>query len=127
RDAGRVRELLDLSVVVRQELVQGRGDETDRYWQPVHRAEDAGKVLALHRQDLRERLPPPITGFREKHLAHGMDALAVEEHVLRAAQADALRPELAGLLRVLWRIGVRADGESPERIGPLHQPVEVLV
>ena len=42
--------------VVGQELVQRRVDQPDRHRQPVHRLEDAREVLALHRQQLGERL-----------------------------------------------------------------------
>ena len=47
----------------------------------------------------------PCLVVGEDHLAHGDDALALEEHVLGAAQADAFGAELAGLRR---RAGVSA-------------------
>ena len=43
------------SSVVGQELVQRRVEQADRDRQAVHRAEDALEVVALHRQDLRQR------------------------------------------------------------------------
>ena len=42
--------------VVGQELVQRRVDQPDRDRQPVHRLEDPDEVVALHRQQLGERL-----------------------------------------------------------------------
>ena len=52
-----VQRDLDRQVgVVGQELVQRRVDQPDGHRQPVHRLEDADEVLALHRQQLGERL-----------------------------------------------------------------------
>ena len=56
---------------------------------------------------------------REDHLAHRGDALALEEHVLRAAQADALGAELrafrasAGVSALVRTLRLRARRPSP--------------
>src|SRR5699024_3856108 len=47
------------------------------------------------------------------------------EHVLRAAQADALGAELDRLLRVARVVGVGADGELARGVGPRHEATEV--
>ena len=87
--------------VVRQELVQRRIEQADRHRQALHRLEDADEVLALERQQLRQgRLAASSSFVGQDHLPHGEDAVAVEEHVLGAAQADALGAELAGPLGV---------------------------
>ncbi len=62
--------------------------------QPVHLAEDGLEVAALHRQELRERALAAGEVGRQDHLADGVDALGVEEHVLGAAETDALGAEL---------------------------------
>ncbi len=69
----------------------------------------------------------PIVG--EDHFLDGALTLVAplrlleigEEHVLRAAEANALRPELDGLASVLRSVDVRADSESAGLIGPLHE------
>ncbi len=82
-DAG---DLGDLLVCLRQEFVQRRVKQADRYRQPVHDGEHAGKIEPLHRQELGERGATALLAFREDHLAHDMDAVAFEEHVLGAAK-----------------------------------------
>ena len=59
----------------------------------VHRAEEADEVRALHRQQLREVLVALRVVVREDHLLHDRQPLGLEEHVLGAAQADALGAE----------------------------------
>ena len=54
-----------------------------------------------------------------------LDVLAplAEEHVLGAAQADALAAEPAGPLGVLDRVGVRPHPQPAHAVGPAHHPV----
>ena len=62
----------------------------------------------------------------EDHLPHGDDPLVLaEEHVLGAAQADAFGAELAGLDGVGGRVGVGADLQLADLVGPGHQRGEV--
>src|SRR5207245_4415445 len=44
-----------------------------------------------------------------------------EKHVLRTAQANALRAELDGFARVLRSVNVRTDAQAPRFICPLHE------
>ena len=60
---------------------------------PRHDLEQLDEVVALHRQDLGQRLLPALGVAGQDHLLHGDDAVGLEEHVLGAAQADALGPE----------------------------------
>src|SRR6185436_10633187 len=46
------------------------------------------------------------------HLAHADDPLLGEEHVLGAAEADAVRAEEPRRARVVRRVGVRAHAEE---------------
>jgi hypothetical protein len=48
---------------------------------------------------------------REDHLAHRVDLLALEEHVLGAAQADALGPEEQRGLGLVALVGVGAHAQ----------------
>ena len=84
-----LRQLLLLLLGVRQELVQRRIEEADRRRVALERPEDAGEVLALVRQQLGERRLPLLQRLGEDHLAHRVDAVPLEEHVLGAGQADA--------------------------------------
>ena len=103
-----LRQILLLLGRVRQELVQRRIEEADRRRIALERAEDSREVLALIRKQLRQRRLPRLERLGEDHLAHRVDAVALEEHVLGAAQADTDRPERDRILRLLRRVGVGA-------------------
>ena len=60
-----------------------------------------------------------VTG--EDHLAHDIDAIALEEHVFRAGQADAHGPEGHGVLGLLGGVGVGADLELGGLGAPFHE------
>ena len=111
--------------VVRQELVQRRIEQPDRHRQAVHRREDADEVLALQRQQLLQGRAAVLLVGRQDHRPHRLDPLALEEHVLGAAQADAFGTELAGPLGVGRRVGVRADLQRAILVGPAHHRGEI--
>ena len=94
---------------------------------PVHRLEDAVEVVALQRQQLVERLAAIGLVVGQDHPLHDRDAALAEEHVLGAAQADAARAERVGELRLIRQIGVRADAQPPELVGPRQQLLEPLI
>ncbi len=80
---------------VRQELVQRRVEQPNGDRQPVHRIEDLDEVLALQRQQRVESLLAIFeTGGQDERL--DQCATRAEEHVLGAAQADALRRPACG-------------------------------
>ena len=108
-------------LVVGQELVQRRVEQADGHRQAVHRLEDADEVLLLEGLERGEGRLPALLVVGEDHLPHGDDPLAVEEHVLGAAEADPLGAERAGLGGVRGRVGVGADLERPDLVGPGHQ------
>ena len=93
----------------------------------VQRLEDAQEVLALVRQQLRERFLARVHVVGQDHLAHGVDAVAFEEHVLGAGEADADRAEGHGLAGLLGIVRVRAHVHAGSLSAPLHQLGEVLV
>ena len=93
--------------------------------QPAHLAQDALEVAALHGQDLGERALAALEVVGEEHLAHGVDAIALEEHVLGAAEADALGAERAREARLLRAIGVGADAEPARLVRPGHEASEL--
>ena len=83
------------------------------------------KSSLLERLELGQRGLAAGLVVGEDHLPHGDDPLVAEEHVLGAAQADPLGAELAGLGGVLGRVGVGADLERADLVGPVHQRGEV--
>ena len=124
-DAQSLRHLVHFLVRFRQEFMQRRIEQADSDRQAGHDLEQLGEVLALHGQELGERRPPSLLGIGEDHLAHRDDALALEEHVLGAAEADALGAEGAGDARVGRRLGVGAHLHAPRRVRPAHQGREI--
>jgi hypothetical protein len=84
--------------------------------------EQLGEVGALHRQQLGQRGAAARLVVGQDHLAHGDDAVALEEHVLGAAEADALGAELAA---VLASSGVSALARTFMRRTLSAQPISV--
>ena len=149
-----VAELGDLDeqlAVVGQELVERRVDEADDDRQAAHGLEDAPEVALLERLELAHRGVEaghhglllraqrlaggdPVLGPRglerdEDRVAHDLQPLALAEHVLGAAQADALRAVAAGQGGLFRLVGVGPDLEAADVVGPaqdLLQPGLVL-
>jgi hypothetical protein len=69
---------------------------------------------------------PPFGRLREDHLAHGQDAVLLEEHVLRPAESDPLRAEKHRRRARRGRVGVGAHAQPPPRVRPLQKPREGL-
>ena len=101
-----------------QELVQRPVEQADRHGQPRHRLEDPLEVALLDREQALERGAAAVLVGGQDHLAHQAEPVGGREHVLRPAEPDPLRPELAGLGRVLGRVGVRAHLQPPDPVRP---------
>ena len=125
-DADRCGDFLDRLFFGRQELVQGRIEQPNRHWQPLHGGEDADEVLTLVRQEFLERLLAILPLRRENHPSHVGDAIRVEEHVLGPRQSDAFGAEAASTLRIRRRIGIGPHTHASLCVGPLHERVEVV-
>ncbi|HEY5000042.1 MAG TPA: hypothetical protein VII36_12890, partial [Usitatibacter sp.] len=121
REAERSREQLCLLTAMRQKLVERWIEQANVDGQPVHRLEDPLEVGALHRLQLGQRSTAPRDIARDNHLAHGVDPVTLEEHVLGTAEADAFGPEPAGDPSVLRRVGVGADAKATNLVGPSEQ------
>jgi hypothetical protein len=115
----------DVFFRVRQELVQRRVEQADGDRQAFHDREQLDEVGLLEGRDLGQGRAAAGLVVGQDHLAHGGDPGVVEEHVLGAAQADALGAELAGGLGVQRGLGVGADLHAAHRVGPFHQGGEV--
>ena len=94
---------------------------------PGHRLEDPLEVGLLHRQQPVERRAALLLVAGQDHLADDREPVLGHEHVLGAAEADALGAELARLRRVLGRVGVRAHPQAAELVRPAEDRAEVLV
>ena len=127
RQVQRFGQLAHPLAVMGQELVQGGVEQADRDGQPGHDAKQRDEVAALHRQQPVQRQAPVLGAVGEDHLAHGRQALVVEEHVLGAAQPDALGVEHPRGARVLGCVGVGAHPDPAQRVGPVEQLVEAVV
>ena len=101
-----VGQVVGQLVVAGEELVERRVDQPDDDRQPVHRPEQAGEVLPLERQQRVDGLPAFAGRLGRDHPLHDRQPLLLEEHVLGAAQADALGAVLAGALGVARIVGV---------------------
>jgi hypothetical protein len=124
-DSRRLRHVGHLGGRVRQELVQRRIEQADRYGQAAHDAEKLDEIIALHRQDLGQRSPPPGRVLGHDHLAHGDDAAVVEEHMLGTTEADALGPETPSGAGIVRRLRIRAHFQPARLVGPLHESREI--
>ncbi len=85
----------------------------------------SAKSCALHRQQFGERGAAAFLVVGEDHLAHRDDALALEEHMLGAAEPDALGAETARGAGVERRLGVGAHLHAAHLVGPFHQRGEI--
>ena len=92
--------------------MQRRIERADHHRESVHGLEQSGEILALHGQQLGERLAAGLFVARQNHGLHVLDAILGEEHVLGAAQADALGAEPAGRLGIARNIGIGAHAEA---------------
>ena len=100
--------LTDRAGQVRQELVQRRVEQTDRDRQPVHRGQDRRKSLRCSASSSSSAPCRSVVVTRQDDPLDQLAPLA-QEHVLGAAQPDALRAEAAGPRRVLGSVGVGPD------------------
>jgi hypothetical protein len=95
---------------VGQELVQRRVEQPDRDRQSVHRGEQRDEVGPLQRQQLRERRLP-LGGVLGQHQPFDQHAALAQEHVLGAAQPDALCAHVPRAGGVLGGVGIGAHAE----------------
>ena len=100
------------AVVVRQEFMKRRIEQADRGGIAIERLEDAGEILALVGEELGECVDAFAGLLGQNHFAHGINPVALEEHVFRAGEADAggaERDRILGLLRI---VGIGANLEA---------------
>ena len=76
-------------------------------------------------EDEQSRRAARLLVLGKDHLAHGADAGFLEEHVLGAAQTDALGAELDRGAGIVGRIAVDANAELADLVSPAHQRAEL--
>ena len=101
-------------------------EQANRHGETRHRLEDALEIGLLDRQQLVEKLAPLGLRVGHHHVAGDQKSLVVAKHVLGAAEPDAPRAELACLCCFCRRVGVRANIEPADRVGPAEHRVERL-
>src|ERR1700677_5173544 len=92
RDADPSCQLSLLRSIVRNEFVERRIDEADRYRNGVHRLEYAYKITPLKRQQLVERLAASLSRIRQNHFLYRLLPFSaplgmfevLKEHMFRA-------------------------------------------
>ena len=140
-------DLDQLVLEVRQELVERRVDQADDHRQAVHRPEDALEVALLEDLELahrgvedgdrlgllggqraaggRLRLGPGGGVRDQDRAADDLEPLALAEHVLGPAQADALRAVGPREGRLLGLVGVGPDLHPADLVGPAEDGLEL--
>src|SRR4029077_8146642 len=68
-----------------------------------------------------QRARPLFPRSSQNHLAHRIDAIALEKHVLGPAEADALGAKSDRVSDLLRRISVGANAQCSKLVHPLHQ------
>src|SRR5690348_13553091 len=124
-----VRQFLLLLTIMRNELMKRRINQANRYRKSVHGLENADEVATLERKKLVQSLHAGLSVVRKNHFLDGALPLVAlfrklevrEEHVLRAAQANALGTEFASFARVLGSVRIRANSKLTGFIRPLHK------
>ena len=119
------RHLFLALFVMRHELVQGRVEQAYGHGESVHGFEQSLEVAALDGQQFGKRYAASGFVVGEDHLADSLDAVAFEEHVLRAAEADTLGAECERLSGVFRRVGVGAYFQHGVFARQVHQLAEV--
>ena len=118
-------QFLNVLRISRNELMQGRIEQTDGNRAALHGLIDGLKVSLLNRLQLGKRSFTLLRRLGDDHLAHRLDAVSLEEHMLGTAQSDALGAEGGSLLCIVRGVGICADLQTAEFISPGHQAVEI--
>ncbi len=105
--------------------MQRRVEQADRDRQAVHDLEQLLEVRALGGEQLGERGAAALLVIGQDHLAHRADAVALEEHMLGARQADALGAEILGGTGVQRGFRIGAHFQAAHAVGPAHQRAEL--
>ena len=115
----------DVLFLCGNELVERGIEEADGDGMAVHGFIDALEVALLHGLELGKSLLALLGCLGNDHLADSGDTIGIKEHVLCTAEADALGAEVIGVGGVGGGIGVGADAQLADVVGPAHEASEV--
>ena len=82
-------------------------------------------ALLIGHRSWPERRWRASTVLGHDHLTDRLDAVALKEHVLGTAQADALSAEVDGLLGIAGVVGVGKDLQTANAVSPAHKAAKV--
>ena len=114
----------DVLLLGGDELVERGVQETDGHGAALQGLVHGLEVALLHGLQLGQSLLALFHGVGADHLPDGGDAVLLKEHVLGAAQADALRAELHRLSGVPGVVGVGAHAHLAVLVRPGHDAAE---
>src|ERR1044071_932255 len=92
-DVHNVRKLADFLFPVREKFMKRRIERPDRNREFPHNLENPFEILALHWEQLSQSAPPSRLIVGQNHFPNRLDPIALEKHVLSAAEADAFGAE----------------------------------
>ncbi len=112
---------------VRQEFVQRRIEETDRGRKTFQRLEDAEEVLALIRQQLRQRVFAGMASVSARIISRIASMRLPSKNMCSVrVRPMPTAPNATALRGLLRRVGVRADWQARELRAPFHELDVVL-
>src|SRR5579883_3277624 len=107
--------------------MEGRIKEANGRGPPIEHLENADEVFTLVRKYLRQGDLPFFLRIGKDHFAHGVDAVALKEHMLGAAEANAAGSEGDSMGRLFRRVGVGAHAHPRGFRAPVHELFEILI
>ena len=117
-------QFFDILLLRGNELMKRRVQEADGHGITLHGLIDALEIALLHRLDLGQGSLALLHRVCADHLPEGLNAVRLEEHVLRPGEADALGAQLPGLSGVPGGVGVGAHLQPSVFVGPCHDAAE---
>ena len=111
--------------VMWHELVERWVKESDVHRHSIHALQDAIEVVFLQRKKLGKGNLATSLVVGENHLAHGLNLVVVEEHVLRTAQPNADGAKFLCDLSIMWGVSVSANHHAGVLIAKLHEFREI--
>ena len=120
-----VSQFLHFGISVRQEFVQRRIKQTNRYRQTVHNFEQVFEILLLVRQQTSQSLTAAFFVLRQNHGAHIRNSVSIKEHMFCTSQTDTFGTKIASCLSVFRCFGVSANTHGADFVNPAHQLTEV--
>ena len=115
----------DISGVRGNELMQRGIQKADSDRAALHGLVDSFKVGLLHGLQLAQSLLTLLHRVGNDHLADGGNAVGIKEHMLGTAQTNAFGAEVDGLTGVLGGVGIGADLQGAELVGPGHDTAKL--